>query len=190
MTSLRFARPDDAAALHSILDPLVRTTPMNFASAPPSIEDLAARITTATHPWVVGLDGDRVVGYAFARTWGTAEGERWSAETGLALVPEVRRAGLGTRLYRAVLDVLVAQGFHHAFAGITLPNPGSERLHERLGFRRYGVLERAGWKLGRWHDTSWWQKRLRESDAPPEELRGPAGLERLVVSDQTDQATR
>jgi L-amino acid N-acyltransferase YncA len=28
-----------------------------------------------------------------------------------------------------------------------------------------GVFRRAGWKFGRWHDVSWWQRELR--GAPP-----------------------
>ncbi len=124
VTTLRSARPDDAAAIHAILDPIVRTT---------------------------------------AR----------SCETGLALAPKARGAGLGTRLYAALLEALRAHGFPNAFATITVPNPASERLHERAGFRRYGVTERAGWKFDRWHDSSWWQKRLVEGDAAPGELRAP-----------------
>jgi phosphinothricin acetyltransferase len=180
VTSLRFARPDDAEAIHAIYEPIVRTTAINFTMAPQTVGDLAARIALATYPWIVALDDDRrMLGYALARPWGSAEGERWSVETGLALVPDARGAGLGTRIYRALLGVLAAQGFHNALAGITVPNPASERLHERLGFRRYGVIERHGWKLDRWHDTSWWQKRLVDGDPPPAELRGAHGLESI-----------
>jgi phosphinothricin acetyltransferase len=177
--ALRFARADDAAALCAILDPLVRGTAMNFAAAPPAVVDFGTRIEIglATHPWIVAVDDTRVLGYTFARGWSATEGERWSVETGLALAAEARGKGLGTRLYSAVLDVLAAQGFHNAFAGITIPNPASERLHERLGFRRYGVIERSGWKLGRWYDTSWWQKRLVDGDPTPGELRSPHEFE-------------
>lgn len=179
MIALRFARPDDAGTLCAILEPLIRATAMNFSSAAPAAADLAARIENAlsTHPWIVAVEGDRVIGYTFARGWSPSEGERWSVETGLALAPDARGKGLGTRLYTAVLDVLSAQGFQNAFAGITIPNAASERLHERLGFRRYGVIERSGWKLGRWYDTSWWQKRLAGDDATPGELRGPHEFE-------------
>jgi len=184
VTALRFARPDDAAAIHAILAPAVRTTAINFISTPQSADTVAARIAQPTHPWIVAVDDDqRLLGWAVAREWGSAEGERWNVETGVALASEARGAGLGTRLYTALLDVLVAQGFHSALAGITIPNPASERLHERLGFRRYGVIDRAGWKLGRWHDTSWWQKRLVDSDAEPGELRAWHGLDGIFGSE-------
>jgi len=44
--------------------------------------------------------------------------------------------------------------------GITLPNAASVRLHQRLGFVDVGVVREAGFKLGAWHDVSFWQKRL------------------------------
>ena len=173
---LRFARPSDAAALYAILDPLVRETHMNFAVVPPPLEDLVARIAGAElHPWIVA-ETDRVVGYCFARPWSPAEGERWSVETGLALSADARGQKVGTQLYDRLLAILAAQGYRNAYAAVNLPNPASERLHERAGYRRYGVTERAGWKLGRWHDTSWWQKRLAPSDTAPGELRAPRAV--------------
>jgi phosphinothricin acetyltransferase len=168
---LRFARPSDAAAVHAILDPLVRETHMNFAVTPPPLDELVARIAGAElHPWSVA-ETDRVVGYCFARPWSPADGERWSVETGLALSADARGQQVGTKLYAQLLAILAAQGFRNAYAAVNLPNPASERLHERFGYRRYGVTEHAGWKLGRWHDTSWWQKPLAPTTAAPGELR-------------------
>ena len=36
-----------------------------------------------------------------------------------------QRRGLGRALYTALFGVLCVQGFYNAYAGITLPNPGS-----------------------------------------------------------------
>jgi L-amino acid N-acyltransferase YncA len=170
---LRFARPSDAGALHAILDPLVRETHMNFADAPPPVDDLVARIAGAElHPWIVA-ETERVVGYCFARAWSPAPGERWSVETGLALSAEARGQQIGTRLYEVLLRTLAGQGYRNAYALVTRPNPASERLHERFGYRCFGVVERTGFKLGRWHDTSWWHKPLVAGDPPPSGLRTP-----------------
>ncbi|HEX7880693.1 MAG TPA: hypothetical protein VF720_14855, partial [Candidatus Eisenbacteria bacterium] len=32
--------------------------------------------------------------------------------------------------------------------------------HRALGFTPVGVFHRVGWKFGRWHDTSWWERPL------------------------------
>jgi phosphinothricin acetyltransferase len=59
------------------------------------------------------------------------------------------------------LRILAAQGYFTAFAGITLPNPGSVKLHETVGFKPIGSFRDIGYKLGRWHDVGWWQLALR-----------------------------
>ena len=60
-------------------------------------------------------------------------------------------------------------GYVTAFAGITVPNPGSVGLHEALGFTLVGVYEAVGFKQGQWHDVGWWQCRLQEPPAVPVE---------------------
>ena len=72
---------------------------------------------------------------------------------------------LGSRLYRALFAILVAQGFYNAFAGVTMPNEASVALHRGLGFEPVGVYRNVGYKLGAWHDVSWWQRPLRSPAA-------------------------
>lgn len=60
---------------------------------------------------------------------------------------------------------LAERGFCHAYAGTTLPNDASVKLHTAMGFTPIGVFRSVGWKFGRWHDVAWLQKALRES--PP-----------------------
>jgi phosphinothricin acetyltransferase len=72
-------------------------------------------------------------------------------------------------LYVALCEILKAQGYYNAYAGITLPNPASVGLHEALGFQPVGVYRSVGYKKGAWHDVGWWQKVLLEmvTDPPP-----------------------
>ena len=44
-------------------------------------------------------------------------------------------------LLGALLGIVAAQGYREAFAGISLPNPGSVSFHESMGFRREGRFE-------------------------------------------------
>jgi len=90
-----------------------------------------------------------------------------------------------------LIQILVAQGFFNAFAGIALPNPGSIALHESVGFKPLGVYHGVGYKLGAWHDVGWWQLVLQAQEAVPPEPRGIAdirqwpGWESLVTSGQS-----
>ena len=61
-------------------------------------------------------------------------------------------------------------GFCTLYAIVTGENRNSVAFHERLGFRKVAVMPRVGYKFGRWQDTIWLMKILREG--PP----GPAPL--------------
>ena len=52
---------------------------------------------------------------------------------------------------------LKLNGFATAVARIALPNLPSERLHERLGFKKVAHFERIGHKFDRWVDVGYWQ---------------------------------
>jgi phosphinothricin acetyltransferase len=78
---------------------------------------------------------------------------------------DVHRRGVGRALYGRLLAILTRQGFHAAFAGITLPNANSVGLHEAMGFRPVGAYSEVGFKLGAWRDVGWWRRGL--SEGPP-----------------------
>ncbi len=71
--------------------------------------------------------------------------------------------GPGTRLHATLFDSARAEAIERTMAGIALPNPASESLHRRFGFRRIGVFRRVGRKFGRFGDVAWFE-RGREAD--------------------------
>lgn len=81
--------------------------------------------------------------------------------------PSVQRQGHGRKLYSALFEILRAQGYYTACAGIALPNDASVGLHEAMGFELVGVYGNVGYKLDRWIDVGWWALPLREYDASP-----------------------
>jgi phosphinothricin acetyltransferase len=76
-------------------------------------------------------------------------------------------ARVGRALYDRLLPLLAELGYCQAFAGVALPNVGSVGLHEALGFQPIGVYRNVGFKHGAWRDVGWWQRSLRETEAPP-----------------------
>ena len=180
---LRFGDVDDAPAIAALLEPLVREGHINFAEVAPTAVQLGDRIAaTQEHiPWIVAVDeAGAFLGYVFGRPMSPMPGERWTLEIGLGLTAAARGRGLGTRLYGAMLAILEGQGYRTVIALVTRPNEASERLHARHGFRQIGVVERAGFKHGRWHDVSWWQKHLGDAASPPGALRPPHELGELL----------
>jgi phosphinothricin acetyltransferase len=172
---VRAATQADATACAAIYAPYVTDTAITFEVEPPTVEQIAARITAAerTHAWLVleNLDEGRVVGYAYAGPFKERPAYRFSCEVSVYLEIGLRRSGGGRALYEALFPRLADRGFRTAVAGMTLPNEASAGLHKALGFEPVGTYRRIGWKHGRWHDVAWMQRMLTESTDPPAETR-------------------
>jgi len=177
---VRLAEPGDAAGVHAIYAPIVRDTAISFEVDPPSIEEMSRRIasTLPRFPWLVCADRERIEGYVYAGQHRERAAYRWSVDVTAYVHPDARRSGVGHALYTALLAMLFVQGYHRAYAGITLPNAASVGLHESQGFTAIGVYPAVGWKLGDWHDVGWWQRTLRPPARSPAE---PLTRERASV---------
>jgi len=173
---VRLAEPADGAGVQAIYAPIVRDTAISFEVDPPSVEEMARRIdsTLERWPWLVCADEGTVLGYVYASRHRERAAYRWSVDVTAYIHESARRRGIGHALYTALLAMLAAQGYHRAYAGITLPNAASVGLHESLGFTPVGVYPAVGWKLGDWHDVGWWQRTLRPPARNPAE---PLSLE-------------
>jgi L-amino acid N-acyltransferase YncA len=173
---LRAATSADAAAIADIYAPFVTASTVSFETEAPDSAAMRARIEAAgdLYPWLVGEAADgTILGYAYAAAFRTRPAYRFAVETTIYLGPEACGAGFGELLYRGLLATLAVQGFTQAIAAITLPNPASIRLHERLGFVAAGTYRQVGWKLEAWHDVGLWQRSLAAPATPPAEPSPP-----------------
>jgi L-amino acid N-acyltransferase YncA len=166
--AVRDAVPADAQRCAEIYAPYVRDTAISFESEPPSAAEMAQRITAAQreHAWLVLEDGGAVTGYAYGGPFMSRAAYRWSATVSVYLDGARRRSGGGRVLYTALFDRLAERGIRTVLAGVALPNDASEGLHRAMGFAPAGTYRRVGWKLGRWHDVTWYQRDL-VTDWPP-----------------------
>lgn len=167
---LRLAQVRDAADILAIYAPYCESTTVTFEVVPPSLATMEERITriSGEYPWIIGeLDG-RVAGYVYASRFRERAAYKWTAESAIYVAMDCQRRGLGRVMYSALFSMLRSQGFFKAVAGITVPNPASVGLHERLGFRQSGLFPAVGHKDGTWLDVGWWQLALQ-----PEVLHPP-----------------
>ena len=158
----RFAQPGDGAGIAAIYGPIVAHTAISFEVEPPDAALMRARIAEqpANRPWIVAERDAQILGYAYASPFRGRAAYRWSAETTVYVAESARRRGVAGDLYAVLFGLLVAQGYRRAFAGITLPNHASERLHRAIGFTDVGVFRAAGHKFGAWHDVMMLQRAL------------------------------
>ena len=150
MITLRFARPEDADALLEIYRPYVEETAISFETSVPSREEFLRRITeiSAFYPYLLAESDGQILGYAYAHEFGERGAFRWTVETSIYVRRDCRGAGVGARLYRALFELLRAQGIRTACAIITCPNDPSFAFHHAMGFRDSGILPNFGYKLG------------------------------------------
>ena len=171
MTSTRTIRPAtaaDAERICTIYNHYIATTTISFEEESVTAADMAQRIADVAAsklPWLVMLDGDKLIGYAYATKWRVRAAYRFAVESTVYCDTDYAGKGAGTVLYKTLLDELRQRGLHLAIGGIAQPNEASVRLHERLGFKKVAHFEEVGLKFGRWVDVGYWQLKLNESSS-------------------------
>jgi L-amino acid N-acyltransferase YncA len=168
---IRLATLDDAAAVQAIYAPYCYT-PISFEAEPPSVAEMRSRLTKviSQFPWLVLDAGGEVLGYVYAAPHRERAAYRWSVDTTVYVRQDQQRRGIGRALYTSLFALLDLQGNVNAYAGVTLPNPGSVGLHEAMGFQPVGVYHRVGFKYGAWHDVAWFERLLQprpDEPSPP-----------------------
>lgn len=169
--TIRSATRADAQAIATIYNHYIRETVITFETVELTADDMAARIAKLEGlglPWLVALDGDLIVGYAYAGPFKERAAYVHSLETSIYLDPTSVGRGLG----RALFDELIVrlQGLdpahsptapvHALIGGIALPNDASIALHEAIGMKKVAHFEEVGFKLGQWIDVGYWQMSL------------------------------
>jgi phosphinothricin acetyltransferase len=156
---------EDAPAIADIYNPYILKTVITFEENVITSEDILARIDgvkALRFPYLVMEQNQQVIGYAYANQWRSRASYRHTVETSIYLDQALASKGLGTILYQALIDQLKKMDIHVVLGGITLPNPVSVGLHEKLGFKKVAHFPEVGYKFGRWLDVGFWELNLRE----------------------------
>ena len=182
--TLRFAVPDDAAAIRSIYEPYVLNTAVTSEYYVPTEEEFRARITRTRerYPYIVAVKGGQIIGYIYASPLSPRHAYSWAAETSIYIRQNVRRTGAGSRLYKALSAICRKQNVLNLYARIVFADPEDEflvnasaRFHEAIGFRKAAEFHRVFHKFGRWYNAIWMEKLLGDHDegAMPEVIPFP-----------------
>jgi len=158
-------------AIHSIYGHWVSHGLASFEEEPPDFSEMEHRRRTlqeAGFPYIVAEDNAVILGFAYAGPYRTRSAYRYTAEDSVYVAPEALGRGVGRALLGRVISRAEIMGKRQMVAVIgDSANAPSIRLHESLGFRRVGVLESVGFKLGRWVDSVFMQRALGPGDSKP-----------------------
>ena len=169
---IRPATREDAPALQAIYGHHVANGIGSFEETAPSVEDMAERwaaITARGLPYLVAELAGVVAGLAYAGPYRLRSAYRFSVEDSVYVAPGFQSRGVGKAVLTAVIDACEAKGLRRMLAFIgDSANAGSIGVHRSCGFRQVGVLEKVGFKAGRWLDVVVMERDLGgEAGVPP-----------------------
>ena len=157
----------DLTALTDLYNHYIRETAITFDVTPISPDErrpwLLSHPEDGPHRLLVAREAaspEKILGYATSSPFRPKAAYATSVETTIYLAPGAGGRGIGTLLYKQLFEALEGEDLHRAYAGVTLPNEASLRLHQRFGFQQIAVYGEVGRKFGRYHDVMWFEKRL------------------------------
>lgn len=170
--TIRHLIPKDIPQLLDIYNYYVDHSAITFATQRPSLEEFTKLATdiTKNYPFLVALNQEQIVGYAYAHRLGERGAFDYSVELSIYLDHQYRCQGAGRALYEQLEIQLKAQGILNLYASIATPVESEDeyltlaslKFHEKMGFTLVGTMERCGYKFGRFYSLTWVQKLIGE----------------------------
>lgn len=169
--AVRAATPGDIPAITAIYRPAVLNGTASFEVEPPDEAEMLARydrVCGAGYPYLVGLRGGDLLGYAYAGPYRPRPAYRSTVEDSIYVRPEAQGSGIGRVLLLRLIAECEAKGYRRMIAVIgDSASLASIRLHAACGFAHAGLLPAVGFKRGRWLDQVLMQRALGPGEMTP-----------------------
>jgi phosphinothricin acetyltransferase len=156
---IREVRDADAPYIAEIYNHYIVSSAISFEEQPVSGAEIKRRIDQVLDsgfPWLVAIENDTLVGYAYANHWKMRSAYRFTVESSVYLSHQLTGKGRGKALYLELLAQLRARAFANVIGVIALPNRASIHLHESLGFIKVGEFPNIGVKFGEKRSVGYW----------------------------------
>ncbi|MBV4440631.1 MAG: GNAT family N-acetyltransferase [Clostridium tyrobutyricum] len=177
--TIRMATEADAKEILDIYVPYVNNTAISFEYDVPSVEEFTDRIINISkqYPYIVAIDSNRIIGYAYASSFNKRVAYDWAVETTIYLRQNCRGKGIGRKLYLALEEILKRQNILNLNACIAYTSTENAYLtntsmyfHEHLGYKKIGHFTKCGYKFGSWYDMIWMEKIIGEHSETPKSV--------------------
>jgi L-amino acid N-acyltransferase YncA len=161
---IRAATDADIDAITAIYAVEVRDFVNTYEYDAPDAEEMLRRvraIVAGGYPYLVAEVDGHVAGFAYASSFRSRVGYRYTVENSVYVAAGWQGRGIGSALLERLIAECEARGFRQMVAVIgEAANRASIRLYERHGFRHVGIFPGIGLKHGRWLDTVFMQRAL------------------------------
>jgi len=152
----------DAEEIVKIYNHYILNTVVTFEEEALTKADMEERIKekTKSNPWIVFEEEGHILGYAYLGTFRERSAFRHTKESSIYLDKGVVGKGIGGKLYKELIKLAKDYKVNVIIGVITLPNPASIVLHNKLEFERIGSFNEVGFKQDKWLDVDFWQKKI------------------------------
>ena len=136
---------------------------------PDDLRDRRKNLRSHRLPHLVATSGGEVIGYAYVVLFRKRPAYRYTVKHSIYIHQDHLGRGVGRLLMQELIDSCAAQGFRQMIGYIDADNAASLAIHDRLGFKRVGLLPGVAYRFGRWADTVMVQRSLGAgtTEAPP-----------------------
>ena len=113
-------------------------------------------------PYLVALSEKKVVGLAYLTRFREKSGYRFAFENTIYVHDQFTKQGIGYKLLNELLNISKNYKNIKLIVAVigSIDSKGSLKLHEKLGFKKKGVLKKIGFKNNKWIDSIFLQKNL------------------------------
>ncbi|MDB1955991.1 GNAT family N-acetyltransferase [Clostridium tertium] len=182
---IRMASENDAEEILRIYAPYVKNTIITFEYEVPTVDEFKKRIRKISkdYPYLVCTLDDKIIGYAYSYRHKERAAYQWNVELSVYIDNAYLRYGLGKAFYTALIEISKLQNIKNIYGVVTSNNMNSEKLHEYFGFKKLGIYYNTGYKFGKWHDVTWFEKSINEEYCEPKPLKSIKDVDNGLVNE-------
>lgn len=157
MPIIRPSQTKDLSDICTIYAHHVATGTGTFELTSPTLNEMASRredVLAKGLPYLVAVDGEQVLGFAYCNWFKPRPAYRFSAEDSIYMAPHASGRGLGRALLTELTIKAQQVGVRKLIAVIgDSNNVASIGVHRSVGFTPVGILKSCGWKFDLWLDV-------------------------------------
>jgi L-amino acid N-acyltransferase len=153
------ATKEDVKGILTIYNDAILNTTATFDTKIKTLEEMEAWFNNHSelYPVIVSKENDVVTGYCSLTQFKEKDAYKHTVELSVYIHPEHRRKGLARKLMEEIIVIAKELGHHTVISCITSGNDVSEKLHEKLSFKKVGQINKAGQKFNQWLDIVYYQ---------------------------------
>ncbi|BDU50326.1 GNAT family N-acetyltransferase [Haliovirga abyssi] len=153
---IRDVKLEDSKAICDIYNYYIENTIITFELEKIDSKEMENRIKEISNKycWIVFEEENEILGYAYIGLWKSREAYNRVSEVTVYLKKGYDRKGIGTKLLKELMNrAKKMENMHSLISVIAIPNEGSIKLHEKLGFTKAAYYKEVGYKFDNYIDV-------------------------------------